>query len=237
MALTAANDTSEIDLRDGAAWPIPAPDVIDRHIAEYEAQIDLIRRELDEIVAAYRSVSIGWLAQWYEDEAMRAITADPEFTDGVADAVLAEMRAEVLELIEQAPRCIEEVLADDVWPHHGSDEEILAESRDLSRVPEAVDVGHRRAMGLLGRILTDRSFGRAADATLTAGLSAYEWTIDDGVVEYPFAITLSDEAKAIFGDYQRTWAMLHAAVAEAADLEVARRRSDVIDRWERLEVD
>jgi hypothetical protein len=207
----------------------------DRRIAEHEVRLERIRAELDVITAAYRRVTTTWLVAWYEEETTGAITADPDFTGAVPDEQLAAMRAEVLEVIGEAGATVDAVLGDEVWPHHASDEEILAEGRECTRLPEAIDRGHRRAMGRLGSILVAHGFARVATAAVS-GLAASDWTAaDGGHLEYPFAITLSDDAKAAFVAFCRSWTMLHDAVAEMASYEQARTRSAVIDRWEQLD--
>jgi hypothetical protein len=207
---------------------------LDRRLAEYDAQIALIRGELDVIAQLYRVVTADWLAGWYEDETKRAITADPDKTAATPDGAFGEMREEVVELVGRVPAIVDEQLGDDCWPHRGDDEAIAAEDREMTRLPPLVDLGNRRAMGLLGRILSQHGFGRAVDVAVAGGISAYDWIIDGDVVEYPYAVTLSDQAKAVFVDYARSWVLLHATVCEKVELAAERRRAEMLDRWDSL---
>lgn len=208
--------------------------VLDRRLAEYEAQLALIRGELDAIARLYRVVTADWLGGWYEAETKGAITADPDKTAATPDGAFAAMRHEVVELIRQVPAIVSEHLGDECWPHRADDEAIAEEDRDMTRLPPLVDLGTRRAMGLLGRVLSQNGFGRAVDVAVAGSISTYDWVVVGDTLEYPFAVTLSDQAKAVFVDYARTWALLHATVCEKVELAAERRRSEMIDRWERL---
>jgi hypothetical protein len=200
----------------------------------YEAQLQLLALELDEVAEAYRIVTARWLADWYDDEAKRALTAQPDKAAELSDDELTALHDQISHLIDGVDVIVAVHLGDVVWPHHGADEEILAADAEMVLLPESVDAGQRRAMGAVGEILVQHGFGKAVDVSLTDATS-YDWRIDSGHVEYPFLVTISEEAKLVFTDYCERWPILQVLVREKHGFDLERQRSEVLDRWENLD--
>lgn len=200
----------------------------------YEAQLHLLGLELDEVAEAYRIVTARWLADWYDDEAKRAITAQPEKATAMHDDQLTALREEISSLIDAVDVIVAAHLGDRAWPHHDPDERVLGAEREMVLLPEAIDTGQRRAMGALGEILVAHGFGKAVDVSLTDATS-YDWRIDGTHVEYPFLVTISEEAKLVFTDYCERWPILQSLMRDKHGFDLECQRSEVLDRWASLD--
>lgn len=207
---------------------------IKKKIADQERDIEAKTSRLDATAAEIVTAAKSFFQEWYAAQARDTVKSSPAKAQALGKDKLAEMKAQVTEIVAAAPQRVEEALSnEEVWSHRRRAQPTEKQLEDYSYGREnaggTLDTALRRLTCPIGNIL--HSYG-LADTSRDSGY----WKIcryepgGQQQCEYGINFTHSSSLEALVGKYKiavtEWWKAKHALMkqvklrdeAEALDL-------------------
>ncbi len=130
-------------------------------IQKKEAELSPLRSRMEEIRLQFVNDAAKFAAKWYNETAKQYVAKHPETTLNLSKEKLAQMKAKVTNLMQNADKITQDALSDpNVWWHlaprkHDSPSlyDHLGDDQVGNKFPAIVDKAVRRALGELGTVL------------------------------------------------------------------------------------
>lgn len=181
----------------------------DTLIIEAEAQVEGLKKEMEQFKHEFKMHLIPFVQQWYKDFARNTVSDEPNLVKELGVEKLREIKDEVNELIEDVPNLVDSYMDNnELWWHLRKDRRPKLERRKIS---DEIDKEIRSLLMDIAILLHKYGFMEANGGALSHefqhGSGSYAKPI------YPLGVQYSNELEDTHSNYitrvDRTVAALH----------------------------
>ncbi len=214
---------------------------IDALIEREETELSPLRQRMDELKGEFIKETISFASEWYKKTTKEYLAKHPEVTLGMKEEKIANMKAQVNELIQSTEKNVRaELEKPGLWWHlrprlHDSIRQYLQVD---DKYPEILDRAVRHVLGRLGLILEFYKFNVSASGN--SG-SYEEFWFDRPQGEgstskpyYPHLLAWSVKMQETIQDYNTKYLAAIAIFGEIQKLAQEKKRQQAMNRWDSI---
>jgi len=135
---------------------------LDGLIQKKESELQPLCSRMEQLRQQFTHETVKFAAEWYKETAKQYVTKKSEITLTISKEKLAQMKAKVNTLAQNAEKAVKTALADpNIWWHQTPRKhEYNSQYEQLGdKFPQVIDKPVRRALGELGSILEQFGYG------------------------------------------------------------------------------
>ena len=214
---------------------------IDVLIERKETELSPLRQRMEELKGEFIKETISFASEWYKKTTKEYLAKHPEVTLGMKEEKIANMKAQVNELIQSTEKNVRSELEKSaLWWHqrprlHDSISQYL---QVADNYPEILDRAVRHVLGRLGLILEAYKFNVSASGN--AGSYGEFWFDhphgDDSTSNpyYPHLLKWSGKMQDIVRSYNTQYQAAMAIFDEIQKLKEEKKRQQAMNRWDSI---
>ncbi len=214
---------------------------IDIQIARKEAELSPFCTRMEKLKNEFIKETVRFASEWYKTTTKEYLTKFSEVTLGMKEEQIAQMKAQVNELIREAEKIVKIELVDvALWWHqrprlHDSSDQYL---QVADKYPIILDREVRHVLGCLGLILEKFNYHVAASGN-TGSYQEFWFDYPHGegstsTPYYPHLLKWSEEMQDTIRDYNSEYLKAIAIFSEIQRLKDEKKKQQAMNRWDSI---
>jgi hypothetical protein len=212
---------------------------IDSLIENKEAELLPFISRMEELKVEFTEETMAFASEWYRKTAKDYITKSPEVTLGLTEERIANMKAEVNELVKNAEKTVHKEFDNpELWWHLEPRlrESIKRYQQVADKFPEVLDRAVRRTLGHLGVVL--EKFGFRVTVSGCSGNYYEFWFERVGKLEtvplYPHLLKWTDAMQDTIRQYDSQYVEAAEIYCEIQELKSEKKKLEALTRWDSI---